>query len=78
MARNGQVSKGTTAMAMRRMADADPELAARLVLQSLPAAAAGLPAGLSYRLELEDLGAWRVERRRRPRRGERGGRPAGT
>jgi len=61
MARNGQVSKGTTAVAMRRMADADPELAARLVLQSLPAAAAGLPAGLSYRLELEDLGAWRVE-----------------
>ena len=46
---------------MRRMADADPELAARLVLQSLPAAAARPPAGLSYRLELEDLGAWRVE-----------------
>ena len=63
MARNGQVSKGTTAVAMRRMADADPELAAHLVLQSLPAAAAGLPAGLSYRLELEDLGAWRVESR---------------
>jgi ribonucleoside-diphosphate reductase beta chain len=63
MARNGQVSKGTTAAAMRRMADADPELAARLVLQSLPAAAAALPTGLSYRLELEDLGAWRVESR---------------
>ena len=63
MARNGQVSKGTTAVAMRRMADADPELAARLILQSLPAAAAGLPAGLSYRLELENLGAWRVESR---------------
>jgi ribonucleoside-diphosphate reductase beta chain len=63
MARNGQVSKGTTAVAMRRMAEADPELAARLVLQSLPAAAATLPAGLSYRLELEDLGAWRVESR---------------
>ena len=39
---------------------AEPELAARLILQSLPAAAATLPAGLSYRLELEDLGAWRV------------------
>ena len=63
MASNGQVSKGTTAAAMRKMADADPELAARLVLQSLPAAAATLPAGLSYRLELEDLGAWRVEAR---------------
>jgi ribonucleoside-diphosphate reductase beta chain len=63
MASNGQVSKGTAAVAMRRMAESDPELAARLILQSLPAAAAGLPAGLSYRLELEDLGAWRVEAR---------------
>jgi ribonucleoside-diphosphate reductase beta chain len=43
------------------MADAEPDLAARLVLQSLPAAAATLPDGLSYRLELADLGAWRVE-----------------
>jgi ribonucleoside-diphosphate reductase beta chain len=42
------------------MAEADPELAARLVVQSLPAAAASLPAGLSYRIELEELGAWRV------------------
>src|SRR5688500_5345294 len=63
MARNGQVSEGTAAVAMRKMAEAEPELAARLVLQSLPAAAAALPAGLSYRLELEDLGAWRVESR---------------
>jgi ribonucleoside-diphosphate reductase beta chain len=29
-------------------------------VQSLPAAAAELPDGLSYRLELEDFGAWRV------------------
>jgi ribonucleoside-diphosphate reductase beta chain len=42
------------------MAESDPELAARLVVQSLPAAAASLPAGLSYRLELEGLGAWSV------------------
>jgi ribonucleoside-diphosphate reductase beta chain len=42
------------------MADADPELAAKLVVHSLPAAAADLPPGLSYRLELEQLGAWRV------------------
>jgi ribonucleoside-diphosphate reductase beta chain len=42
------------------MAEADPELAARLVVQSLPAAAATLPAGLAYRIELEELGAWRV------------------
>ena len=44
------------------MAGADPELAARLMLQSLPVAAASLPNGLSYRLELDDLGAWRVSR----------------
>jgi ribonucleoside-diphosphate reductase beta chain len=42
------------------MAEAEPELAARLVVQSLPAAAATLPAGLSYRLELDGLGAWTV------------------
>src|SRR5712692_7229553 len=47
-------------MALRRMAKDDPELAARLVLHSLPAAAAQLPAGLSYRVEVEGLGAWRV------------------
>jgi ribonucleoside-diphosphate reductase beta chain len=53
-------SNGTAARALRRMAESDPELAARLVVQSLPAAAADLPAGLSYRLELDGLGAWRV------------------
>jgi ribonucleoside-diphosphate reductase beta chain len=42
------------------MAESDPELAARLIIQSLPAAAADLPEGLSYRLELENLGAWTV------------------
>jgi ribonucleoside-diphosphate reductase beta chain len=42
------------------MAEAEPELAARLVVQSLPAAAATLPAGLAYRIELGELGAWRV------------------
>ncbi len=62
MARNGQDSNGTATQALRRMAESDPELAARLVVQSLPAAAASLPAGLAYRLELEDLGAWRVNR----------------
>src|SRR5258705_12282344 len=49
--------EGTAAQALRRMADSEPELAARLVLHSMPAAAATLPAGLSYRLELEGLGA---------------------
>jgi ribonucleoside-diphosphate reductase beta chain len=42
------------------MSHEDPELAARLILQSMPVAAATLPAGLSYRLELEDVGAFRV------------------
>ncbi|HEX3561577.1 MAG TPA: SCP2 sterol-binding domain-containing protein, partial [Solirubrobacterales bacterium] len=52
--------EGTAAEALRRMAESEPELAARLIVQSLPAAAATLPAGLSYRLELEGLGAWTV------------------
>jgi ribonucleoside-diphosphate reductase beta chain len=60
MARNGDGSDGTTQRALRRMAESDPELAARLILQSLPAAAAKLPEGMSYRLELDGLGAWTV------------------
>src|SRR5262245_35102573 len=51
---------GTASEALDRMAKAEPELAARMLLQSLPAAAATLPTGLSYRLELEDVGAWRI------------------
>jgi ribonucleoside-diphosphate reductase beta chain len=42
------------------MAESEPELAARLIVQSLPAAAAKLPEGMSYRLELDGLGAWTV------------------
>jgi ribonucleoside-diphosphate reductase beta chain len=53
--------EGTAAQALQRMADSDPELAARLVLHSMPAAAATLPEGLSYRLELEGLGAWTIK-----------------
>ena len=60
MARNGDGSDGTAQRALRRMAESDPELAARLILQSLPAAGANLPDGLSYRLELDGLGAWTV------------------
>jgi ribonucleoside-diphosphate reductase beta chain len=58
MARNDNGSDGTIQRALRRMAESDPELAARLIVQSLPAAAAKLPDGLSYRLELDGLGAW--------------------
>ena len=60
MARDGDGSDGTARRALRRMAESDPELAVRLILQSLPAAAADLPDGLSYRVELEGLGAWTV------------------
>jgi ribonucleoside-diphosphate reductase beta chain len=60
MAANGQVDQGTATDALRRMAEAEPELAVRMMLQSMPLAAATLPQGLSYRLELEGMGAWRV------------------
>ncbi len=63
MARNSQSSSGadgTASDALLRMAESEPELAAKLMLQSMPVAAASLPPGLSYRLELEDLGAWRI------------------
>ncbi len=52
--------QGTATEALRRMSQADPELAARMILHSLPAAAADLPSGLSYRIEIEGLGAYRV------------------
>ena len=63
--------------ALRTMAAEEPELAARLVLMTLPAAAASIPGTLAYDLEVEGLGAWRVSvsdgarprgSRRRPRR----------
>ena len=57
---SSSVEQGTTSDALRRMAAAEPDLAARLVLHSLPAAAANLPSGLSYRLEIDQLGAWRI------------------
>ncbi len=51
---------GTATQALRRMAESEPELAARLIVHGLPAAAATMPPGISYRLELEGLGAWTV------------------
>jgi ribonucleoside-diphosphate reductase beta chain len=60
MAGNGNGSDGSAQRALRRMAESDPELAARLIIQSLPAAAAKLPDGMSYRLELDGVGAWTV------------------
>ena len=60
MAGNGNGSDGSAQRALRRMAESDPELAARLIIQSLPAAAATLPDGMSYRLELDGIGTWTV------------------
>ncbi|HEX8074576.1 MAG TPA: SCP2 sterol-binding domain-containing protein [Thermoleophilaceae bacterium] len=42
------------------MAREDPELAARLVLMTLPAAAQRIPAPLHYDLSVDQLGSWRV------------------
>jgi ribonucleoside-diphosphate reductase beta chain len=53
-------ANGNTEAALQRMSEADPELAARLIVQSLPAAAASLPADLSWRLAVEGLGAWTI------------------
>jgi ribonucleoside-diphosphate reductase beta chain len=49
-----------TQQALRAMAREDPELAARLVLQTLPAAAARIGGALAYDLELDGLGSYRV------------------
>jgi putative sterol carrier protein len=45
---------------LMRMAESDPELSTRLLLQSLPAAAAPIKDRLDYRLVLEDVGAYQV------------------
>ncbi|MGE5637028.1 MAG: SCP2 sterol-binding domain-containing protein [Nocardioidaceae bacterium] len=55
------MSEPRTRAALRRMAADDPELGARLVLMALPAAAAAVPGELRVELELERLGAWRLE-----------------
>jgi ribonucleoside-diphosphate reductase beta chain len=46
--------------ALRRIAADDPELAARLILMTLPAAAARIPGTLAYVLDLDGLGSYRV------------------
>jgi ribonucleoside-diphosphate reductase beta chain len=46
--------------ALHRIAADDPELAARLVLMTLPAAAARISGTLTYQLEIEELGSYRV------------------
>src|SRR5207237_7304673 len=49
-----------TRTALREMARDDPELAARLVLQTLPAAAARIRPPLRYQLDVGELGTWLV------------------
>jgi ribonucleoside-diphosphate reductase beta chain len=46
--------------ALHRIAADDPELAARLVLMTLPAAAAGISGTLAYLLDIDELGSYRV------------------
>jgi ribonucleoside-diphosphate reductase beta chain len=53
-------ANGNAEAALRRMSEADPELAARLIVQSLPAAAASLPADLSWRLAVDGVGDWTI------------------
>ena len=43
-----------------RIAEQDPELAARLLVMALPAAAARIPATLAYDLTVKEVGSWRV------------------
>jgi len=50
-----------TRAALAQMAERDPELGARLVVQALPAAAARIPGKLSYDLTVANLGSWRVD-----------------
>src|SRR3954463_4163435 len=46
--------------ALQRMAAAEPELAARLILMTLPGAASRVGGTMSYVLDVEELGAYRV------------------
>ena len=46
--------------ALRRMATDDPELAARLILMTLPGAAAKVDSTMSYVLAVEELGPHKV------------------
>lgn len=46
--------------ALNRIAADDPELAARLVLMTLPAAASRISGTLAYQLDIDELGSYRV------------------
>ena len=55
MARNGNGMQ----QSLLRMAEQEPELAGKLLLTALPAAAAPMRGRLDYRLELDGLGSYR-------------------
>jgi ribonucleoside-diphosphate reductase beta chain len=55
---SAQVDRQRTAL--NRIAKEDPELAARLILMTLPGAASKIPGTLTYVLDLDGLGAHRV------------------
>ena len=57
MARNGN---GGMQRSLLRMAEREPELAGRMLVSALPAAAAPVRGRLDYRLELEGLGSYDV------------------
>ncbi len=56
MARNGNGMR----QSLLRMAEREPELAGRMVMTALPAAAANVRGNLDYRLVLDGLGAYHV------------------
>lgn len=60
MARDGR-RNGERDAALRRIAEGDPELAVRLIVQALPAAAAELRPPLSFGLDIDGVGSWIVE-----------------
>ena len=51
---------GAMQRSMMRMAEQDPQLAGRLFVAALPAAAASVSGKLRYRLELSDVGSYDV------------------
>jgi len=59
-ANGSAATQGTSEEALRRMAAADPELAAKLIVHAMPAAAAPLPSDLSWRLSVDGVGEWQI------------------
>jgi hypothetical protein len=56
-----KVAEDRTQMALEQMARRDPELAARLIVMTMPAAVQRLPGPLTYDMTVRELGSWRVQ-----------------